>query len=220
MTKNTLFPTLSGVSKLGFMASALVAASAAIHPAFAHHPMGGKTPSNFFEGFLSGIGHPIVGLDHLAFIIAVGLLSLTCDRRFLMPLAFVALTAVGTLVHLASVNLPLAEIVIAATVLAGGAILISGRMFGWAGFAGLFALAGLFHGFAYGEAIFGAEATPVAAYLLGFVVTQYLIAVAAMQGVLWIARSGVAEQGVATRVTGGVVAGMAVVMLSGHLMPF
>ena len=35
-------------------------------PAYAHHPMGGVTPSSFGEGLLSGIGHPIIGLDHLA----------------------------------------------------------------------------------------------------------------------------------------------------------
>lgn len=204
----------------GSAAGAIVAASAVMQPALAHHVMGGKTPSNFIEGLLSGFGHPIIGFDHLAFVVAVGLLSLTCARRFLMPLAFVALTAVGTLIHLAAVSLPMVEIVVAATVLVGGAMLISGRRFGWATSAGLFAVAGLFHGFAYGESIFGAEPTPVVAYLLGFVAIQYLIAVAAMEAVRRIARSGVAEQMIATRVTGGVVAGMAIVILGGQLMPF
>jgi urease accessory protein len=35
--------------------------------AFAHHVMGGETPSTFVDGLLSGIGHPIIGADHLAF---------------------------------------------------------------------------------------------------------------------------------------------------------
>ena len=39
-------------------------------PAEAHHVMGGRMPSTFMEGLLSGLGHPVVGLDHLAFIVA------------------------------------------------------------------------------------------------------------------------------------------------------
>ena len=39
-------------------------------PAFAHHPLAGKTPSSFIEGFLSGIGHPVIELGHLIFAIA------------------------------------------------------------------------------------------------------------------------------------------------------
>ena len=35
-------------------------------PAFAHHLMGGRTPATFGEGILSGLDHPIIGLDHFA----------------------------------------------------------------------------------------------------------------------------------------------------------
>ncbi len=38
------------------------------------------------------------------------------------------------------------------------------------------ALAGLFHGYAYGESIVGAEPSPLAAYLLGFTLLQAAIA--------------------------------------------
>src|SRR5262249_29863369 len=41
--------------------------------AFAHHVMGGKTPSTFVEGLLSGTGHPVIGPDHLAFLLAIGI---------------------------------------------------------------------------------------------------------------------------------------------------
>jgi urease accessory protein len=36
--------------------------------ASAHHLMGGRTPSTFADGILSGVGHPIIGPDHLAFL--------------------------------------------------------------------------------------------------------------------------------------------------------
>lgn len=44
-------------------------------PVFAHHPMGGMTPQTFSQGLLSGLGHPIIGLDHFAFLVAAMLLA-------------------------------------------------------------------------------------------------------------------------------------------------
>ena len=68
---------------IGF--SLLVVAS----PASAHHPMGGKMPSTFFEGFLSGLAHPLIGVDHLAFIVAVGLFAAIKPQGILIPIFFV-----------------------------------------------------------------------------------------------------------------------------------
>lgn len=44
-------------------------------PAAAHHPFGGEAPKTLFEGLISGIGHPVIGFDHLALVIAAGLLA-------------------------------------------------------------------------------------------------------------------------------------------------
>ena len=40
--------------------------------AWAHHFMGGGLPQTFTQGLLSGLGHPVIGLDHAAFIVAAG----------------------------------------------------------------------------------------------------------------------------------------------------
>src|SRR5438046_3318700 len=40
--------------------------------AWAHHFMGNALPGTFAEGLLSGLGHPVIGLDHAAFIVATG----------------------------------------------------------------------------------------------------------------------------------------------------
>jgi urease accessory protein len=40
--------------------------------------MGGKTPSTFVDGILSGVGHPIIGPDHLAFVVALGIAVGVC----------------------------------------------------------------------------------------------------------------------------------------------
>ena len=41
----------------------------------AHHAMGGTTPQTLAQGLLSGLAHPVIGLDHLAFTVAAGLLA-------------------------------------------------------------------------------------------------------------------------------------------------
>ena len=45
--------------------------------------------------------------------------------------------------------------------------------------AALLAVAGVFHGYAYGESIVGAETAPLAAYMIGFGVIQSCVAVGA-----------------------------------------
>ncbi|BAU14763.1 hydrogenase accessory protein HupE/UreJ protein [Leptolyngbya sp. NIES-3755] len=147
-------------------------------PAFAHHAMGGKMPSNFFEGFLAGIAHPIIGLDHFAFIVAVGLLAATKRRGILIPIAFVLSAMFGTGLHLAQINVPGVELFVSGSILLFGLLLVKDR-WNTAIVTGLSAIAGLFHGYAYGESIFGAEMTPLFAYLAGFTVIQLVVSLAA-----------------------------------------
>lgn len=141
-------------------------------PAFAHHLMGGRVPSNFFEGFMSGLAHPIIGLDHFAFIVSVGLLSATKRRGILIPIAFILAAMVGTGVHLTKLTLPGAEFLVAGSILLFGFLLTLKNNLNTAMIVGLAAFAGMFHGYAYGESIFGAEVTPLMAYLAGFTVIQ------------------------------------------------
>lgn len=150
-------------------------------PAFAHHPLDGRLPTNFFEGIISGLGHPIIGLDHLAFIIASGLIARKITGGMIIPVAFVIATGIGTGIHLAAFSLPIPEIIIAASVVLFGILLTASRKRQKdrkysLKITGLAALAGIFHGFAYGEGIFNAEPTPMAAYLIGFTIIQLAIA--------------------------------------------
>lgn len=144
--------------------------------ALAHHPMGGATPATLWQGLASGVGHPVIGLDHLAFIVGMSMLALLTKAPRAMPLAFVAACVVGTLIHLQAVTLPAAELVIAASVLLVGVLGLAGARLPVSAAAGLFAAAGVFHGYAYGEAVVGAETTPILAYLVGFAATQCAIA--------------------------------------------
>ena len=155
-------------------------------PAAAHHPFSGETPNNFFEGFLSGLGHPIIGLDHFAFIVASGLLGAKFKQGFLIPVSFVLATIGGTGIHLQAINLPQTELIIASSVIIFGGLLVikNGPLF-TAYFstiivATLAMIAGIFHGYAYGEAIIGAEMNPLVAYLAGFALIQLLISLSAL----------------------------------------
>lgn len=155
-------------------------------PATAHHPFGGETPSNFFEGFLSGLGHPIIGLDHFAFILAVGLLGTKVKQGFLIPIAFILATMIGTGIHLQAIELPYPEMIIATSVIVFGGLLAS-KKYNFFSFslstiivATIAIIAGIFHGYAYGEAVIGAEMNPIVAYLAGFAIIQLLCSFAAL----------------------------------------
>lgn len=144
-------------------------------PAMAHHPFGGDTPVNVIEGFLSGIGHPVIGLDHLAFVITAGLLATTFNRGLSIPIAFVLASLVGTIIHLLNVNMPMTEILISLSVLGFGLLLAMKDSVPGGAVIVLAGMAGLFHGYAYGEAVVGAGMPSLLAYLIGFSTIQMVI---------------------------------------------
>jgi urease accessory protein len=148
--------------------------------AWAHHVMDGKLPKTLVEGTLAGLGHPIIGLDHLAAVIAVGCLAAAHALGPVLVVGYVLAQVVGAAVHVKGATVPAAELVVALTVIGLGAVLTVQRMLPSSLILGLFLLAGLFHGYALAESIVGAEAAPLFAYFVGFAVIQTLIALAAM----------------------------------------
>jgi urease accessory protein len=170
------------VKRLLKPASILVApliALSAVTPALAHHAMGGRMPSNLIEGFLSGVAHPLIGSDHFAFVVSVGLLAATQKRGIVIPIAFVLAAMLGTGMHLAKLNVPGVELFVSGSIVLFGVLLAMKNSLNTVSVAGLSILAGLFHGYAYGEAIFGAQMTPLLSYLAGFTVIQLGVSLAA-----------------------------------------
>jgi urease accessory protein len=185
-------------------------------PAVAHHPMGGAVPSTPWEGFASGIGHPVIGPDHLAFLLAAGVLAaaLPRGRAGLAILAFVAGGLAGSLAHVAGIGFGPVEALVALSVAVAGAALLAGAPAALlpAGFA----LAGLAHGHAFAEAAIGAEQGPVAAYLFGLAVMQAFVAGAAMLAARRVVAAG---HGVALRrATGLAGIGLGVAFLGAALI--
>ena len=164
--------------------TAILGGLVAATPALAHHPMGGMTPETFTQGLLSGLGHPVIGLDHLAALVGVGLVSSRFARGLTLPAFWVLAMAAGVGLHLASANLPYAEAIVALSVVAIGLAATVRTTLPYALIAALFAAGGAVHGYALGESIVGAETAPLAAYLAGLVAVQ----VALTTGIAFAAR--------------------------------
>jgi urease accessory protein len=172
--KSAPFGKILRVRLLSFLAiimSLLIAT-----PAMAHHAMAGKMPSTFMEGFFSGLAHPLIGVDHFAFIVASGLLAAAKPQGMLIPIAFIASTMLGTGLHYVGINVPGVELLVSGTILVFGILLTQKSTLQTTTVAGLSVLAGICHGYAYGEAIFGAQTTSLLAYLLGFTSIQLGVA--------------------------------------------
>jgi urease accessory protein len=169
------------MKNLKITTAAIVAVTLAATPALAHHPMGGRVPANLFEGLMSGIAHPVISVDHLVMVVAIGLLAAMKRQGWWMPIAFVLTAMLGTGLHLRSVPLPGTELWVALSVLVLGGLMLWQKRLNLATIVAFGGLAGLAHGYAYGEAIVGAETTPLVAYLMGFTAVQLAIALGAMQ---------------------------------------
>ena len=180
-------------------------------PALAHHPLGGKPMETLTEGLVSGIGHPILGFDHLFFVLAVGVAAAVAGRVFRAPLAYIGAMLVGVGVAAAGASVPFAEAVIAASLVVVGGLLVTGRGVSPALAMALFAGLGLFHGYAFGGTIAGQEGGASTAVLLGYLVglgvTQYVIAIGAglVASLVWHAAGRATTN---ARIAGGVVAGV------------
>lgn len=142
-------------------------------PALAHHAMGGETPMTAWQGFVSGIAHPVIGPDHLAFLVAAGVLAagLSSAMGVLAIGVFVLGGFAGSLAHMAGIDFGPVEAIVSLSVLAAGLALLW-RDVPKALLPAAFAIAGLFHGHAFAESIIGAEDGPLVAYLAGLALMQ------------------------------------------------
>ena len=162
---------------------AVAAATLAATPALAHHPLGGMPMETFMHGLMSGVGHPVLGFDHMFFVVAMGIAALFTTQRMLAPAGYIAAMLVGCGLMYAGVAMPMQETVIVVSLLAMGGIVLSGRALGTGTAIALFAAFGLFHGSAFGGSIAtqegGVSSAVLLGYLIGLGVVQYALAIAA-----------------------------------------
>jgi len=120
--------------------------------------------------FVSGLKHPISGLDHVVAMIAVGLwgAQLGAPAIWVLPVAFPMVMACGGLLGLLGVPLPGVEVGIALSAIAlGGAVLAAWRA-PLPVAAVLVAVFAVFHGYAHGSELPPGENGLL--YSVGFVV--------------------------------------------------
>jgi urease accessory protein len=126
-------------------------------------------------GFLSGLNHPVSGLDHIVAMVSVGLWGAQLGKPaiWVLPLTFPMVMAMGGFLGLVGMPLPGVEIGIAASaIVLGTAVLCEARPPLWlaAVLVGTFAV---FHGYAH-----GAELPPGDSgfmYSLGFIAATGLL---------------------------------------------
>ena len=131
--------------------------------------------SGIAGGFLSGFMHPILGWDHVAAMIAVGLWGafLGSTAIWILPVVFPMVMAFGGALGVAGVPIPAVETAIAlSAIVLGGMVAFAMRPPLWiaAIIVGAFAI---FHGHAHGTELPN-SANPLA-YSLGFVIATGLL---------------------------------------------
>jgi urease accessory protein len=138
-------------------------------PALAHTGVGVSV------GLQSGFLHPITGLDHLVAMVAVGLwgAQLGNPAIWVLPITFPLVMALGGLLGVSGVDLPLTEPVVALSGIALGLLIalhVRAPLWVAALVVGVFAI---FHGYAHGREL--PEAANPAAYAVGFVTATGLL---------------------------------------------
>ncbi len=127
------------------------------------------------DGFLSGLAHPVSGLDHVLAMIAVGLWGAQLGRPaiWLLPLAFPLAMAIGGVLGLIGLGLPAVEIGIAVSALVLGALIVVEGRPALPIALGVVAFFAVFHGHAHGTEL--PDGASALTYSFGFVMATGLL---------------------------------------------
>ncbi len=141
--------------------------------ALAHHPfgMGESTDLSGWQALLSGIGHPLLGPDHLLFMLGIALVGLKRSIKWIFPLLALGLagSALVQLQPLPDLVAPWAEALVSLTLAVEGLIVLNLVSTKW--LLPMFSL----YGYLLGSIIVGAESTPLIGYFLGLLLAQLFL---------------------------------------------
>jgi urease accessory protein len=142
------------------------------YPALAHTGLGETS------GFMSGLMHPLSGLDHMLAMVAVGVLAARLGGRalWLLPASFLLFMGIGGSLGLHGIDVPGIEVGIAASVVVFGMLIMMPSNFSTTAAIAVAGFFAVFHGHAHGaEMPIGSS---IAGYAAGFTVaTAFLHAV-------------------------------------------
>ena len=159
------------IALLGLLPLLLLSLLAA--PASAHHVMAAfGLKEGPMAGFLSGLGHQLLGPDHLLFLLSLGLVGLQQPLRWVMALLAIGVgsTALGLVLPV----LPGSELLVAFSLVATGLVVL-GR---WPRWILLPAIA--LHGSVLSEPVLGWSVSAQIPYLLGLLISQGTLLIVAV----------------------------------------
>lgn len=144
-----------------------------VDPVLAHHPfgIGESLELSAWQALFSGIGHPLLGPDHLLFMLGISLVGLKRTKKWIFPLLVVGLagSALVQLQPLPDLLAPWAEALVSLSLAIEGLIVLNLLSSKW--LLPMFAL----HGYLLGSTIVGAEPTPLIGYFLGLLLAQGIL---------------------------------------------
>ncbi|MBE7637949.1 urease accessory protein [Sneathiella sp. P13V-1] len=106
-------------------------------------------------GLISGLSHPLLGLDHILAMVAVGLFAVQSGgkSKYTLPALFVVAMLAGGALGLTALNVPFVEAGIVGSVVLLGAAIAFGRKIPTVVSATMIAVFAMFHGVAHGAEI-------------------------------------------------------------------
>ena len=144
-------------------------------PVQAHHPWDLDVGSlTYFQGFLSGLAHPLVGIDHFLFLLSIGLVGVS--HIYLIPF-LLTLGMIGSLLAQTIPSIPGIELIASASLI--GSAIVTLRKFKIFWILPLI----IVHGYVLGQSVIGSEPSPLASYLFGILISE---AIVIFSGVLFI----------------------------------
>lgn len=172
--------------------------------------------SGALGGFQSGFTHPIIGIDHLLAMLAVGIWGAQMGGRsvWALPVTFPLIMAAGGILGMSGIMLPYVESGIALSVFVLGlAILFAWKAPEWAALL-LIAFFAVFHGYAHGVEL--PSAVDPASYSIGFIVATGVIHIAGIGIGLLLGRPW---KGRLSRSLGGAIALTGLYFAAGSFLP-
>lgn len=169
------------------------------------------------QGFTHGFSHPLIGVDHILAMVAVGMFAAHLGGRalWLVPTCFVAMMAVGGTLGITGVELPYVEIGIALSVIVLGALVALQTSMPTSIAMGIVGFFALFHGHAHGAEM-PTDASGLS-YAVGFMLATALLHVAGIVLGLGLARLASSYSRRVIQVGGGAMVAAGVGILTGYI---
>lgn len=179
--------------------------------ASAHTVTDEDPPMTFAEGFMQGVGLPVISLYHLAAMIGIGILVGIAARGIVPVLAFGLAAIAGVAIQLSPFDIPADGAFVALTTMVIGVLILLRQPLSPKVASIVFAVAGLVHGYSLGSVLVGADTVGILAYVSGLLVAQTALGVASCAITLgatkWPAqRTALVIAGCLVMVAGGVAA--------------